>query len=102
MDFISSFKVRSTCIACGSPTFHLPSVTTAIVIGTTIGPLVSFRGVITAVNYIAALQETLLPFLDTLPADIEIDFIFQQDNARIHTANISKQWLDQQAFILME
>jgi len=77
-------------------------VTTAIVIGTTIGPLVSFRGVNTAVNYIAALQETLLPFLDTLLANIKIDFIFQQDNTRIHTENISKQRFDQQAFILME
>jgi transposase len=71
-------------------------------VGTTLGPLVSFRGVNKAVTYITALQENLLPFLNTLPADIKTDFIFQQDNARIHTANISKQWFEQQAFTLME
>ena len=59
-------------------------------IGTTFGPLVSFRGVNIAVTYVAALQENLLPFLDTLPVNIKINFIFQQDNARIHTANIFK------------
>jgi len=52
------------------------------------GPLVSFRGINTAATYIAALQDNLLPFIETMPTAIKNDFIFQQDNAAIHTARI--------------
>jgi len=66
------------------------------------GPLVSFRGVNTAVTYVAALQENLLPFIETMPLHIKHDFIFQQDNATIHTARITKAWFAEQAFKVME
>ena len=54
------------------------------------GPLACFRGRNTAATYIAALQDNLL------------HFIFQQDNAAIHTARITKAWFAEQAFKLME
>ena len=66
------------------------------------GPLVSFRGVNTAVTYIATLRDNLLPFIETMPLDIKHDFIFQQDNAPIHTARIAKAWFVEQAFKVME
>ena len=57
-----------------------------------LGPLVSFRGIHTAVIYIRALPENLLPFLKTLTPNLKRDFIFQQDNAAIHTAKITKRY----------
>ena len=66
------------------------------------GPLVSFRGINTAVTYVAALQENLLPFIETMPLHIKHNFIFQQDNATIHTARITKAWFAEQAFKVME
>jgi transposase len=61
-----------------------------------IGPLVSFHGVNKATTYIAALEENLLPFLETLSPEVK------QDNAAIHTACITKEWFRKQAFSLME
>ena len=53
--------------------------------GSHLGPLVSFHGINTAVTYITALGDNLLPFLKTLPPNIKRDFIFQQENAAIHS-----------------
>ena len=66
------------------------------------GPLVSFHGVNMAVTYIATLHDNLLPFIETMPLDIKHDFIFQQDNAPIHTGRIAKAWFAEQAFKVME
>jgi transposase len=66
------------------------------------GPLVSFRGVNTAVTYVTALRENLLPFIESMPRDIKHNFIFQQDNAAIHTAKVTKAWFEEQAFKVME
>jgi len=64
--------------------------------------LVSFRGTNTADTYVATLCENLLPFIESMPTDIMHDFIFQQDNARIHTANKTKDWFKKQKFTVME
>jgi len=69
--------------------------------GSHLGPLVSFRGINTAVTYITALRDNLLPFLKTLP-NLKRDFIFQHDNTAIHTTKITKEWFKEQAFTVME
>jgi hypothetical protein len=66
------------------------------------GPLVSFRGINTAATYVTALRDNLLPFINTMPPDLKRDFIFQQDNAAIHTAKLVKAWFAEQAFKVME
>src|SRR6266511_1221666 len=55
-----------------------------------LGPLVKLEGRITAVIYVDILQNNLLPYIDTL--ENKEDYIFQEDNAPIHTANITKKW----------
>ena len=59
-------------------------------------------GINTTVIYVTTLQENLLPFIETMPLHIKHDFIFQQDNATIHTARITKAWFAEQAFKVME
>jgi len=54
------------------------------------------------VIYVAALQENILPFIETIPLYIKHDFIFQQDNATIYTARITEAWFAEQAFKVME
>jgi len=49
---------------------------------------------IKAVQYINILEDNLLPFIDTLPDNIKNDVSFQQDNASIHTAHVTKGWFD--------
>jgi hypothetical protein len=63
---------------------------------------VSFRGVNTAATYVASLRDNLLPFIETMPLDLKYDFIFQQDNAPIHTAKLAMAWFQEQAFKVME
>ena len=70
--------------------------------GSHLGPLVSFHGINTAVTYITALGDNLLPFLKTLPPNIKRDFIFQQDNTVIHIAKITKEWFKEQVFTVMK
>ena len=55
-----------------------------------LGPLVKLEGRITAVIYVDILQNNLLSYIDTL--ENKEDYIFQEDNAPIHTANIAKKW----------
>ena len=55
-----------------------------------LGPLVRLEGRVTAQVYIEMLEENLLPFINNL--ENKNDYIFQEDNAPIHTANIAKKW----------
>ena len=43
--------------------------------------------------YVAILEQNLLQFIDALTSDGLWDIIFQQDNARPHTANLTREWL---------
>jgi hypothetical protein len=54
------------------------------------GPLVPFYERCNSETYITTLEQHLVPFIENLPADIKNDAIFQQDNAPIHTAKITK------------
>ena len=53
-----------------------------------LGPLVRLDGKITAKEYIAVLQNHLIPYMNTL--ENKENAIFQEDNAPIHTARIAK------------
>jgi transposase len=55
-----------------------------------LGPLVQVSGSITGAVYINLLENTFLPFLNSLDNDLE--YIFQDDNAPVHRARIVKQW----------
>lgn len=52
-----------------------------------LGPLIRLEGKITAKKYIEILENHLLPFIASLD-----NYIFQEDNAPIHTAKIVKKW----------
>jgi transposase len=54
-----------------------------------LGPLVLVDGRITADRYIRLLRQHLLPFLNTLGHDT---YLFQDDNAPVHTARRTKEW----------
>ena len=56
-----------------------------------LGPLVRLEGRITANVYIEEiLEKHLLPFINNL--ENKENYIFQEDNAPIHTARIAKNW----------
>ena len=55
-----------------------------------LGPLVKLKGKITATVYMNVLENYLLPFINNL--DDQENFIFQEDNAPIHTAKVVKSW----------
>jgi len=55
-----------------------------------LGPLVKLEGKITATVYMNVLENYLLPFINNL--DDQENFIFQEDNAPIHTARVVKSW----------
>ncbi|GBB83298.1 hypothetical protein RclHR1_10020002 [Rhizophagus clarus] len=55
-----------------------------------LGPLVKLEGKVTGAVYVDILKNYLLPFLDEL--DDQENFLFQEDNAPIHTAKIVKSW----------
>ena len=55
-----------------------------------VGPLVRLKGRQAAVDYIEVLKNNLLPFLGGLKRKKR--FIFQEDNAPIHTAKKSNNW----------
>lgn len=56
-----------------------------------LGPLVRLEGKITAIKYIEMLENYLLPFINNL--EDKNSYIFQDDNAPIHTATITKNWI---------
>jgi len=67
------------------------------------GPLVPIYGHQTAETYIQLLQEHLIPFImGILPKNGIFDAIFQQDNAPIHKAHITMEFLHQQGFVVMD
>lgn len=55
-----------------------------------LGPLVRLEGRITAAIYIEMLEKNLIPFINNL--ENNDNYIFQEDNAPIHTAKIAKKW----------
>ena len=55
-----------------------------------LGPLVRLEGKITAKIYIDMLKNNLIPFINSL--ENKENYIFQEDNAPIHTAKIAKKW----------
>lgn len=57
-----------------------------------LGPLVLVEGRITAEKYIDLLREHLLPFLNDLGHDM---YLFQDDNAPVHTARKTKEWKEE-------
>ena len=60
--------------------------------------LVVMRGMQDAKRYVKVLEESLLPFIGLHSGDI----IFQQDNAPIHTAGLTRKWLETHQIRLME
>ena len=66
-------------------------------VGNKLGPIVFVDGSIKKEEYIAILEQNLLQFIDALTADGLQDIVFQQDNARPHTANLTREWLQQAA-----
>ena len=58
-----------------------------------LGPLVKLEGRVTATVYIDVLENHLLPFLDDL--DDQENYLFQEDNAPIHTARVVKSWKEE-------
>jgi len=55
-----------------------------------LGPLVRLEGRINAVAYIDVLDNHLLGFIDDLGDEEE--YLFQEDNAPIHTARVATEW----------
>lgn len=55
-----------------------------------LGPLVRLDGRVNSGDYINLLQNNFLPYLDTL--EDKENFIFQEDNAPIHTSRRSTEW----------
>ena len=55
-----------------------------------LGPLVKLEGRITATVYVDVLENYLLPFIDSL--NNQENYIFQEDNAPIHTARVVRSW----------
>ena len=74
--------------------------------GNKLGPLAFIDGSIKKEQYIAILDQYLLEFIDALKADGLQDITFQQDNARPHAANLTRDWLKdtakQHGFIIIE
>jgi transposase len=66
------------------------------------GPLVTCHGHMRAVQYVNILDENLPSFIETLPEDIKNDVIFQQDNATIHTARVTKGWFEDNEIELLD
>ena len=65
-------------------------------------PLAPLRGTQNADAYITTLDKTLLPFMQSLPQHVQNSFIFQQDNAHIHTAQKTMNWFREKSIIVME
>ena len=58
-----------------------------------LGPLVRLKGRLAAKDYIKVLEDNLLPFIASLHRKKR--FIFQEDNAPIHTAKKSIKWKEE-------
>ena len=74
--------------------------------GNKLGSIVYMDGTLKKEEYIAILEQNLLQFIDALRADGLRDIVFQQDNARPHAANMTRDWLRdagrEHGFIVMD
>ena len=69
------------------------------------GPFLIFNeenGSITSQYYLQQMQEILSRFMEYVADTLDVNTIFMQDNALIHKAEIVKNWLQEQDFIVME
>jgi len=57
-----------------------------------LGPIVFIDGMIKTEIYVDMLEKYFLPFLDALYTDQPTPCEFQQDNARPHIANLTRDW----------
>ena len=75
-------------------------------VGNKLGPIVFVDGTIKKEEYMGILEQNLLQFIDALMVDGLRDIVFQQDNARPHTVNITRDWLKnvgrEHGFIVMD
>ena len=60
-------------------------------VGNKLGPIVFIDGTIRKEAYIAILEQNLLEYIDVLTIDDLRDIVFQQDNARSHTAKLTQE-----------
>ena len=60
-----------------------------------LGPIAFIDEIVNKNVYIAILRDQLMPFFDALHADGITNIVFQQDNARSHTATKTKKFLEQ-------
>lgn len=58
-----------------------------------LGPLIRLDGKITSKGYINILNDHLLPYMDTF--ENKENFVFQDDNAPVHTAKVVKKWKEE-------
>ena len=63
-------------------------------VGDKLGPIAFISGSVTQDAYISLLQQYLDPFVEALGADGETNVEFQQDNARPHTAQKTRGFLE--------
>jgi transposase len=68
----------------------------AFITATGKGSLVFVDGTINAQKYIAILQQHLVPYLEDMPLSESKHVIFQQDNARPHSAHLTTSFLQQE------
>ena len=60
-------------------------------VGNKLGPIVFIDGTIRKEAYIVILEQNLLEYIDVLTVDGLRDIVFQQDNARPHTAKLTQE-----------
>jgi transposase len=60
-----------------------------------LGPIAFIDGTVNKDVYIDVIRDQLMPFIDALRADGITNIVFQQDNARPHTAEKTKKTLNQ-------
>jgi len=65
-------------------------------------PLASMYGKQNADAYITILQENLVPFIEKLPQHLQHNFVFQQDNAKIHTTFRTMDFFKEHSITVME
>ena len=66
------------------------------------GPMVTCEGHVKAIQYVTMLDENLPLLIDRLPTNMKADVIFQQDNATIHTAHITRGWFADNNILVMD